>query len=266
MRISEREREMVKYGGGHSASLKEQLMNMLQSSKTKQPLHKTEILQTCRSLKEAHVYCKINHLSGQVSGPLIEFYIKHALNLQKNKASSCSGDVGILETDLEKLCLGAGAGAGAGARRDADGGGQEVAGVAGVAEVAEVGKTVVVNLEIKSSNGGQRHDQFNFVQLRINHDCDYLFTAYYLSRENVEDLGELYAFVLRKHELIPILARFGTYAHGTVKKLGPIKEEDFWTLDGHVVDAQNTREYALRPKYGDACWRMMMAYRKDIDC
>ena len=123
----------------------------------------------------------------------------------------------------------------------------------------------VCNLEIKSSSGGQRHNQFNFVQLRINHDCDYLFTAYHLCEDNVEDLGELFAFLLRKREVIPILARFGTYAHGTIKKLGPIKEEDFWTLDTHVVDAQNSREYALRPKYGDACWQMLMRHRTYLD-
>ena len=36
--------------------------------------HKKEILKQS-NLKTAHIYCKINNLSGQISGPLIEFYI-----------------------------------------------------------------------------------------------------------------------------------------------------------------------------------------------
>ena len=37
--------------------------------------HKTEIMKE-PDIKFAHIYCKINKLSGQVSGPLIEYYIK----------------------------------------------------------------------------------------------------------------------------------------------------------------------------------------------
>lgn len=37
--------------------------------------HKLEILKL-QTLKDAHIYCKINNLSGQISGPLIEYYIK----------------------------------------------------------------------------------------------------------------------------------------------------------------------------------------------
>ena len=48
-----------------------QLKHVLQMSKID---HKKEILQL-QNLKNAHIYCKINYLSGQITGPLIENYI-----------------------------------------------------------------------------------------------------------------------------------------------------------------------------------------------
>jgi len=53
--------------------------------------HKNEILK-CLSLKDAHIYCKVNNLSGQVSGPLLENYIKEKFNYTKVNASECKGD------------------------------------------------------------------------------------------------------------------------------------------------------------------------------
>ena len=49
------------------------LKNILNLSKKN---HKTEILLQ-QTLKDVHIYCKINNLSGQISGPLIENYIKN---------------------------------------------------------------------------------------------------------------------------------------------------------------------------------------------
>ncbi len=53
--------------------------------------HKEEILK-CKTIKDAHIYCKINHLTGQQMGPLIEFYIKEKFSMEKNKAGDCIGD------------------------------------------------------------------------------------------------------------------------------------------------------------------------------
>ena len=241
--------------------LKDKLVSLLQSSK-KNADHKEEVMKS-EGLKFAHIYCKLNKLSGQITGPLIEFYIKNALNLKKNAASTCCGDLQILTEDLAtKLCISGGGGGG--------GGGEEEykkktnKKKQHQQQQQQVSSALTTNLEIKASNGGQNHNQFNYVQLRINHDCDYLFTAYYLCEDNVAGLGEMFAFLMRKKEVIPILAKFGTYAHGTVKKLGAIKEEDFWTLDTHEVNAQNEREYALRPKYGDDCWKSLLKYRVDF--
>jgi hypothetical protein len=110
------------------------------------------------------------------------------------------------------------------------------------------------NFELKISNGGKRHDRFNFVQLRMNHNCDYLFTAYYLHPSNLDQCGELFIFQLKKDSLKNMLLQYGSYAHGTVRKLGPITLKD-------LEDPENQKEYALRPKYGDPCWKALLEYR-----
>ena len=62
--------------------------------------HKKKILEQ-KNIKFAHVYCKINNLAGQVSGPLVEYYIKKKYNMTKNKASSCIGDVKYNKKNIE---------------------------------------------------------------------------------------------------------------------------------------------------------------------
>jgi hypothetical protein len=171
--------------------------------------HKIEIMKEA-SLKDAHIYSKIHNLSGQVSGPLIENYIKNKYNMIKNNASSCSGDL---------LCN-------------------------------------EINFEIKVSTGGKENNKFNYVQLRINHTCEYILTAYYLSYENVHNNGELFIFRLNKENIKRLILKYGGYAHGTVHKLGEITKED---LD----DETNDKEYAIRPKYGDKCWNELLQFRID---
>ena len=54
--------------------------------------HKSLIL-SCETLKEAHIYCKINKLSGQMAGCLIENYIINKFeHMSKVKSSNCEGD------------------------------------------------------------------------------------------------------------------------------------------------------------------------------
>ena len=185
-------------------NIKLQLKHVLELSTIN---HKNEILKET-TIKGSHIYCKIHNLSGQVTGPLIENFIKLKYNMSKNSASLCIGDLKHNET----------------------------------------------NLEIKVSNGGQDNNKFNYVQLRMNHDCEYLFTAYYLNSSNIDSHGELFMFKLAKHDLKPIILSCGGYAHGTIKKLGVISLSD---LD----DVTNDKEYALRPKYGDVCWNMLLQFR-----
>jgi hypothetical protein len=110
------------------------------------------------------------------------------------------------------------------------------------------------NFEIKVSNGGKENNKFNYVQIRINHDCKYILTAYYLSDENVENEGELFIFLLNKIDMKNVIVKYGGYAHGTKKKLGEITKDD---LDNVL----NNKEYALRPKYESKCWNELLRFR-----
>lgn len=177
--------------------------------------HKEEILKR-ETLKDAHIYCKLNNLSGQEAGPLIETYMKEKFNMEKNDPSACIGDM-------------------------------KISGLLTNQPANE-------NVEIKISNGGKTNNKFNYVQLRLNHDCDYIFTAYYLDYTNLNQTGELFVFYLNKTIIKELIAKYGTYAHGTIKKLGQISKKD---LDCN----SNTKEYALRPKYGDKCWKDLLRFR-----
>jgi hypothetical protein len=110
------------------------------------------------------------------------------------------------------------------------------------------------NFEIKVSNGGKENNKFNYVQIRPNHDCEYILTAYYIDYTNLEQLGELFIFYLTKENIKNIILLYGSYAHGTIEKLGKITKAD---LD----DINNQKEYALRPKYGDKCWNYLLQIR-----
>jgi hypothetical protein len=180
------------------------LQRILDTSKI---IHKIEILKEA-NIKDAHIYCKINNLSGQITGPLIEYYIKTKYNMLKNGASLCLGDL----------------------------------------------KHNEANIEIKVSNGGKDNNKFNYVQLRMNHNCEYILTAYYINDFNLENMGELFIFRLNKIEMKKIIFKYGGYAHGTKQKLGPITEED-------LENTTNDKEYAVHSKYGDKCWCDLLNFR-----
>lgn len=116
------------------------------------------------------------------------------------------------------------------------------------------------NWEIKVSLGGADHIKFNFVQIRLSHECDnYILTAYHLTLENVNSCGELYIFNIPKEELKKLIASYGGYAHGTIKENGKI------TLD--LLNDSNSsisnKEYALRPTINDECWKALLEFRVD---
>ena len=110
------------------------------------------------------------------------------------------------------------------------------------------------NYEIKASNGGKENNKFNYVQLRMNHNCEYILTAYYICYHNLENLGELFIFKLNKENLKSLIVNYGGYAHGTIGELGKITIED-------LNDVTNQKEYAIRPKYGDKCWNELLEFR-----
>ena len=188
--------------------IKIKLRQLLDSSQSNK-IH-TETIMALPTLKDAHIYCKYNNLSGQFTGPVLEKYIKIKYNMTKNNASSCNGDLKCNEK----------------------------------------------NVEIKASNGGKENNKFNFVQLRINHNCEYILTAYYIDYTNLENLGELYIFKLNKENIKSLIVKYGGYAHRTIGEVGGITIED-------LNDATNPKEYVLRPKYGDKCWIELLNFRID---
>jgi len=111
------------------------------------------------------------------------------------------------------------------------------------------------NCEIKASIGGRNHNKFNYVQIRLSHAIEtYLLTAYHLNDDNVENEGDLYTFRVPKHDIREIVHACGSYAHGTISKLGPI------TMDT-LCDETSTLEYAIRPTFQDACWKRLMEFQ-----
>jgi hypothetical protein len=119
------------------------------------------------------------------------------------------------------------------------------------------------NAEVKVSIGigcdchPTRRVKFNWVQLRPTHGVHfYVLTAYHLAHENVASDGELYVFRVPKHEMVRLLVRYGGYAHGTKARLGKIAADDMGD-----ETTSSTKEYALRPAYGGACWRELLEMR-----
>lgn len=185
-----------------------QFLDSLSSNK----IH-TDTIMKLPTLKDAHIYCKYNNLSGQFTGPILEKYIKTKYKMTKNIASSCEGDLKYNDS----------------------------------------------NFEIKASNGGKENNKFNYVQLRMNHNCEYILTAYYIDYENLDSLGELFIFKLNKERIKPLIVKYGNYAHGTVGELGEITIED-------LNNVGNQKEYSLRPKYKDKCWNELLQFRIDDLC
>lgn len=189
--------------------VQESIINELKKLLHNDKNHKEEILK-CNTIKYAHIYCKINNLTGQEMGPLIEFYIKEKFCMKKNKAGDCIGD--CKDRFLE-------------------------------------------DNEIKASGGGKNHNSYNYVQLRLNHKIhNYILTAYYLTNDNLSELGELFLFKIKKDDLHELIVEHGGYAHGTISKHGQITLED-------LKKENNSKEYALRPKYNSPLWIELLKYR-----
>jgi len=115
-----------------------------------------------------------------------------------------------------------------------------------------------INIEIKGSLGGETNKQFNYVQIRLHHNIDYyLLTSYYLSFENLDKLGDLYIFLLKKDEIKDLIIKYGQYAHGTKNENGKRLLDDIDNIDNN----NNNKEYALRPKYNDNLWKELLKYK-----
>ena len=185
--------------------------------------HKSDIILR-PTLKDAHIYCKVRYLSGALTGTLIEYYIQFKYHMTKNNAGDCCGDLSVQSSSGDTLF------------------------------------DNKINFEIKVSNGGKNNKCFNYVQIRMNHQVDeYLLTAYYISEQNLNTNGELFIFRLKKEQIKTIIKKYGSYAHGTIKKLGKITEEE-------LNNITNDKEYAFRPTYKDALWKELLKFRVEEIC
>jgi len=111
------------------------------------------------------------------------------------------------------------------------------------------------NCEVKVSLGGQNHNKFNWVQLRISHNIQYyILTAYYITSENCTNGGNLFIFKVPKDDIILLILKYGGYAHKTTRELGKITIES-------LQDNKNNNEYAIRPSYGSTCWNQFLKFR-----
>lgn len=108
------------------------------------------------------------------------------------------------------------------------------------------------NVELKCSLGTKEHNKFNFVQIRPSQDCNYFLICYYLSFENIDNLGDLYIFNISKENMINLLSMFGNYAHGSIKSFGKISYEKI---------LKTSHEYCLRPVFGNKLWKELLKFR-----
>lgn len=162
--------------------------------------YKKEIIKQ-KTIKDAHIYCKINKLNGQTFGCLIEYYMINKFSMKKVKSSLQLGDA-------EKNNL---------------------------------------YYEIKTSLGGKFHNKFNYVQIRLNHKIDYyIFLAYYIDKNNVNNCGELFIFKLNKYQVKEVVYKHGTLAHGTKNEN---KDENLY------------KEFAIRLTYNSKLWNILLDYR-----
>jgi len=175
--------------------------------KTRVP-YSEEILKE-ETLKDAHIFCKINDIPGGKTGLLLERYVKEKNNYKTNKKELAIGDFELPNG---------------------------------------------VNVEFKSSTGIGGNCVFNYVQIRMNHECDYMLTAYHLHQANIDEEGELYTFYLPKEAMKTLVLEHGQYAHGSKNKNGLITEAD-------LSNENNIKEYAIRPKYGSTLWQKMLRFK-----
>lgn len=92
-----------------------------------------------------------------------------------------------------------------------------------------------MNVEIKVSLGDSQ-GQMNFVQLRPDHNIDYYLLLAYNMFEST--MGKVYWFLCKADDLYELIPAFGSYAHGTIEKLGVITSDN--------MKGRNC-EYCLRP-------------------
>lgn len=81
------------------------ILDLAKKSEDKTTLQKEIIKEP--SLKQAFIYCLLNHLSSQRYGTLLQFYIEKKFEYRNNKASDCAGDCKMASGNFEiKVSMG----------------------------------------------------------------------------------------------------------------------------------------------------------------
>lgn len=102
-------------------------------------------------------------------------------------------------------------------------------------EISGDGQKRGMTFEIKFSAHARR-SRFNFVQIRPDHNINfYIFVCYNLYDSS--PMGSAYIIKIPASNVYDLIVKYGSYAHGTCKKLGKITKEN---LKGRNC------EYALR--------------------
>jgi hypothetical protein len=107
------------------------------------------------------------------------------------------------------------------------------------------GKKVEIKISIQGAS-----DQFNFVQIRPDHEVDaYIFSTYDIENESL-------FYYIDKNKMMEILGDFGSFAHGTVKVNGEIDRQS-------IIDNLGMNyEYAIRPNFvkKDPVWKEILKH------
>ena len=80
------------------------------------------------------------------------------------------------------------------------------------------------NYEIKYT-GHSKESKINIVQIRPDHKIDYYLIIYYNMFFN-DNIGKAYIFKITSEEMNNLILKYGSYAHGTIKKLGKITKDN----------------------------------------
>ncbi len=109
-----------------------------------------------------------------------------------------------------------------------------------------IGDDLVFNeykTEVKTSISTS--EKFNYVQFRLTHDIDfYLLPTYDLINDKI------YLFLINKKDMIELIKKYGSYAHGSKSEKGLIENN---------INNQDI-EFALRPKLNSEVWQTLLNY------
>lgn len=114
-----------------------------------------------------------------------------------------------------------------------------------------------INYEIKFT-GHAKGSKFNFVQLRPDHNIDfYIFVCYNMYHNRGK--GKAYILKIPSDHMNKLIVKYGSYAHGSIKKLGKITLENLknknheYAIRCNPNANHNTKQYKI--------WLILLSYK-----